>query len=358
MTLLLTNEDADEILTMNECIDALEGAYRDIARGIATPGGRSVMVSETGQGDGVYALKMLGGIVPSLGVGAIRINSDILTWPESGGAKRRVKLPKAPGGRWVGLVLLFDINTGEPLAIFPDGVVQRMRVAGTSGLGVKYMAREDATIAALIGSGWQAGSQVAALCAVRDIKLIRCFSPNAARRQAFCQEMAAKMGVEMIPAPSAEAAVRGADIVLCATNSVGNVLDRDWIGPGMHITAIRDGEIAPAAIAAADIVVIHHPANLSADHIDAPEGLTIPDQSREATSRDELKDLSGAPVLADVIIGKAAGRNSDADLTCFLNYHGLGFQFAAAGAAFFRKARAEGRGRELPTEWFTEDVHP
>ena len=358
MTLLLTNEDADEILTMNECIDALEGAYRDIARGIATPGERSVMLSETGQEDGIYALKMLGGVVPSLGVGAIRINSDILTWPEAGGSMRRVKLPKAPGGRWVGLVLLFDINTGEPLAIFPDGVVQRMRVAGTSGLGVKYMAREDATIAALIGSGWQAGSQVAALCAVREIALIRCFSPNAARREAFCQEMAAKTGVEMIPATSAEEAVRGADIVLCATNSVGNVLFNDWIGPGAHITTIRDGEIEPAAIAAADIVVIHHPANLSAAHIDAPDGLTIPDQSREATSTDELKDLSGAPVLADVIAGKAKGRNSDADLTCFLNYHGLGFQFAAAGAAFFRKARAEGRGRELPTEWFTEDVHP
>jgi ornithine cyclodeaminase/alanine dehydrogenase-like protein (mu-crystallin family) len=355
MTLLLTNEDADEILTMNECIAALEQAYRDISRGVATPGERSVMVSETGHDDGIYALKMLGGVVPSLGVGAIRINSDILTWPETGGAKRRVKLPKAPGGRWVGLVLLFDITTGEPLAIFPDGVVQRMRVAGTSGLGVKYMAREDATTAAIIGSGWQAGSQVPALCAVREIERIRCFSPTAAHREAFCQEMAAKTGVEMTPAPSAEEAVRGADIVLCATNAVGNLLYEDWIGPGMHITAIRDGEIEPAAIAAADIVVIHHPANLSAAHIDSPADLTIPDQNREAVSRDELKDLSGAPVLADVIAGKAAGRNSDDDLTCFL---GLGFQFAAAGAAFYRKARAEGRGRELPTEWFTEDVHP
>ena len=358
MTLLLTNEDADEILTMNECMDALEGAYRDISRGIATPGERAVMLSETGQEDGIYALKMLGGIVPSLGVGAIRTNSDILTWPEEGGAKRRVKLPKAPGGRWVGLVLLFDINTGEPLAIFPDGVVQRMRVAAASGLGVKYMAREDASTAALIGAGWQAGSQVPALCAVRYIKLIRCFSPNAARREAFCKEMAAKTGVEIIPVASAEEAVRGADIVLCATNSVGNVLFNDWISPGAHITTIRDGEIEPAAIAAADIVVIHHPGNLSDAHIDAPKGLKIPDQSNEATSRDELKDLSEASVLADVIAGKAVGRSSDDDLTCFLNYHGLGFQFAAAGAAFYRKARAEGRGRELPTEWFTEDVHP
>jgi ornithine cyclodeaminase/alanine dehydrogenase-like protein (mu-crystallin family) len=358
MTLLLTNEDVDEILTMNECIAALELAYRDIARGAATPGGRSVMVGETGQEDGIYALKMLGGVVPSLNVSAIRINSDIITWPEAGGVKRRVKMPKAPGGRWVGLVLLFDTNSGEPLAIFPDGVLQRMRVAATSGLGVKYMAREDAKTAALIGAGWQAGSQVPALCAVRDIERIRCFSPNAARREAFCQEMTAKTGVEVIPAPSAEEAVRGADIVLCATNNVGNVLYKDWIGPGMHITTIRDGEIEPAAIAAADIVVIHDPANLTADHIDIPAGLTMPDQISEAASMDELKDLAGAPVLADVINGKVAGRNSDADLTCFVNNHGLGFQFAAAGAAFYRKARAEGRGRELPTEWFTEDVHP
>ncbi len=88
MTLLLTNEDADDILTMNECIDALEGAYRYIARGIATPGGRSVMLSETGQEDGIYALKMLGGVVPSLGIGAIRINSDSIPRPAITGRSR------------------------------------------------------------------------------------------------------------------------------------------------------------------------------------------------------------------------------------------------------------------------------
>ena len=75
-------------------------------------------------------------------------------------------------------------------------------------------------------------------------------------------------------------------------------------------------------------------------------------------SSPELKDIASAPVLADVVAGKVSGRTADDQVTCFLNYHGLGFQFAATGMAFYKKARDLGKGRELPTEWFTENVHP
>jgi ornithine cyclodeaminase/alanine dehydrogenase-like protein (mu-crystallin family) len=74
------------------------------------------------------------GVVPKLGVGAIRLNSDILTFPSISDVKRRVKVPAAPNERYTGLVLLFSTTTGEPLAIFPDGMVQPMRVAATTAL--------------------------------------------------------------------------------------------------------------------------------------------------------------------------------------------------------------------------------
>ena len=157
---------------------------------------------------------------------------------------------------------------------------------------------------------------------------------------------------------SAEAAVKGADIVLCATNSVGNVFIRDWVEPGMHLGTIRDGELEPAAIAAADVLVIHDPENLGDSHILTTGSIAIPDQETEAASSPELKHVASAPVLADVVAGKVSGRTADDQVTCFLNYHGLGFQFAATGAAFYNKARELGKGRELPTEWFTENVHP
>ena len=357
LTLLLSNEDAEDILTMDECLDALDQSYRELSNGLARSARRSDIVTKTPSDDAVYSLKMMGGVVPGLEVAVVRINSDILTWPETDGVKRRVKVPSAPGDRWVGLVLLFSIQNSEPLAIFPDGVVQRMRVGGASGLGVKYLARKNAKSVALIGSGWQAGAQAMAAATVRDLETICCFSPNQENREAFCREMEPNIGVEIRPMDSAQAAVKDADIVLCATNSFGNVFTRNWIEPGMHLGAIRDGELEPAAIAAADVLVIHDVENLSNSHILPTGNLSIPDQGKEVTSDPKLKDVAGAPLLADVVAGKVKGRTGDDQVTCFLNYHGLGFQFAAAGMAFYKKARELGRGRELPTEWFTEDVH-
>ncbi len=117
--------------------------------------------------DAIYGLKSMDGVVPKLGVGAIRINSDIVTNPMVGNTRRRVKVPAAPNDRYVGLVLLFSTHNGEPLAIFPDGVLQRMRVGATNGLGVKYMARENVeTLAILVPAGRRRrNSPPPALCA-------------------------------------------------------------------------------------------------------------------------------------------------------------------------------------------------
>ena len=181
MTLILSNDDAEKLLTMPECIDVLEEAYAELAEGRGVSRTRSDCFAPTSREDALYSLKSMDGIIPKFGVGAVRINSDIVTWPKRGNNVRREKIPAAPGNRYVGLVLLFSTETGEPLAIFPDGVMQRMRVGAANGLGVKYLARQDAKTVAILGSGWQAGAQLMAVCAVRDITTIRCFSPNAAQ---------------------------------------------------------------------------------------------------------------------------------------------------------------------------------
>src|SRR6266550_6407076 len=104
------------------------------------------------------------------------------------------------------------------LANFPDGVVQRMRVGAANGLGVKYLARQDARQVGILGSGWQAGAQLMAVCAVRDIETISCFSPNRANREAFSREWNAKLGVKVVPVQTPEEAMGNADIAMCATN--------------------------------------------------------------------------------------------------------------------------------------------
>ena len=148
--------------------------------------------------DAVYSLKSMDGIIPKFGIGAVRIDSDIVTWPKRGNTMHRVKVPAA-NGRYVGLVLLFSSESGEPLAILPDGMLQRIRVGATNGLGVKYLARTDAKSVGILGSGWQAGAQLMAVCAVRRIETIRCFSPNRDHRVAFAREMSSILGIAVEP---------------------------------------------------------------------------------------------------------------------------------------------------------------
>lgn len=356
--LVLSNEDAERLLSMGECMDALATAYRDAAEGTALNGRRSDMLTRTAREDAVYCLKLVGGVVPSLKVGSLRLNSDILTFPETDGRRRKVKVPAAPGNRWVGLVLLFSTETGEPLAIFPDGVVQRFRVGGASGLAVRHMAREDARIAAIIGTGWQAGAQAMAVAAARPIEEIRCFSPNPESRARFAQEMTALLGIRVVPAQSAEAAVAGADIVLCATNSLQPVLRREWLEPGMHVGSIRDRELPPEVLKAVDRVIIHDPDNMGSDHLVIARGVEYREGTKEIVGDPELLALTRSPSLAELVAGKVPGRTSPDEITCFLNYHGVGYQFAATGAVLYAKALAAGAGHALPGEWFTETVHP
>lgn len=357
MTLILSNDEVEAVLTMPECIAAIEDAYVELSEGRAVSRRRSDSIVPTSRPDALYSLKTMDGVAPKLGVAAVRINSDILTWPERGGVRRRVKVPAAPGHRYVGLVLLFSCETGEPLAIFPDGVAQRMRVGAANGLAARHLAREDSATVGLIGSGWQAGAQLMAITAVRPIERVRCFSPNRENREAFCREMTAALGVEVTPVSAPEAAFRGADVAMCATSSIENVFFERWVEPGMHLSSIKRAEIEAGAVGKAAITVIH-------SHDTAPlqvttKGLHVPEE--EAGKGGALSpeiDFDSLPTLPDLAAGKVAGRQAAGDVTCFLNNIGIGYQFAAIGALIHRNARKAGLGNELPTDWFTEDVHP
>jgi ornithine cyclodeaminase/alanine dehydrogenase-like protein (mu-crystallin family) len=261
-------------------------------------------------------------------------------------------VPAAPGTRYVGLVLLFSTQTGEPLAILPDGVVQRMRVGAISGLAAKYLARADAGEVALLGTGWQAGGQAAAIAAVRNIKQIRCYSPERQRREAFANEMSAKLGIQIVPAATAKEAVRRADIVLCATNSLQPVLPAAWLEPGMHVSSLSRLELDPSVVAAADVVFTH---------VREADGRIVrtagADLARDTEQRKAELSLtigqSTRPELSDLLLGRAPGRGGDSDITLFFNYSGLGYQFAATGHVIYRRARELGLGRELDTTLFT-----
>jgi alanine dehydrogenase len=357
MTLILSNEDVAQLLTMRDCIDVLEDVYVELHEGRGVNRVRSDCMVPTGQGGAVYSLKSMDGVIPKLGIGAVRIDSDVVTWPQQGNAMRRVKVPAAPNARYVGLVLLFSSDTGEPLAILPDGVMQRMRVGATNGLGAKYLARKNASSVGILGSGWQAVAQLMAVCAVRKISSIRCYSPSSEQCRAFAEHMSTELDVAIKPVEQPEDAIGGADIVMCATNSIDNIFFARWIEPGMHLSSIKVPEIEMAAIRDADRVVIHT-RDANPLHV-VSKDLAVPERAEnKGWKLGEAIDFKTTPTLPDLITGRAEGRGSDREVTCFLNNLGMGYQFAAAGAVVYRKAKANGVGHELPTDWFTQDVHP
>jgi ornithine cyclodeaminase/alanine dehydrogenase-like protein (mu-crystallin family) len=357
MTLILSNDDVAKVLTMSDCIAVMEEAYVELAEGRGISRTRSDCFTPTARADALYSLKSMDGVVPRLGIGAVRINSDIVTWPKRGNTMRREKVPAAPGARYVGLVLLFSVENGEPLAILPDGVMQRMRVGAANGLGIKFLARKNAKVVGILGSGWQAGAQLMAACAVREIETIRCFSPYAENRETFAAQISETLGVPVTPVGQPEEATQGADIVMCATNSIDHIFSAHSIEPGMHITSIKRPEIDVGAVKRADRVVIHwnEPAPI---HV-AAKGVVIEEkvEGRGWALAGEI-DFDKLPTLPDLVVGRVEGRRRDDEVTCFINNIGLGYQFAAAGAVVYRKARDMGLGHDLPTDWFTEDVHP
>ncbi|MEE2997593.1 MAG: ornithine cyclodeaminase family protein [Pseudomonadota bacterium] len=354
MTLILNNQNVRDLLTMEDVINVLEFAYKELAEGRGALRRRSdTIVTSDAAADAIYALKSMDGIAPSLGVSAIRINSDIITHPKVGDNFRRVKVPAAPGQRYTGLVLLFSTETGEPLAIFPDGEVQPMRVAGTSALASQYLAKDGARSVALIGTGWQAQAQLRAIDTVHEIADYRVYSTQKENRDRFAMEWSEKLGTQIRSCDSAEEAVAGTDIVLLATNSVDHVARDVWLEPGMHVSSIKSPEISGDVINQCDVVVCHVPHGRPTLEFGA--GASLPNTS--GLDVDGLAaeiGLDDLPTLADIVSGKVPGRTSDDQITCFLNILGLGYQFAAVGSVLHRKAKEAGMGNQIPTDWLTQ----
>jgi alanine dehydrogenase len=276
----------------------------------------------------------------------VRINSDILIYPEIGGSRRREKFPAA-GGRYVGLLLLFSTADGAPLLICPDAVMQRMRVGATNAIAAKFLAPKTVRRVAILGSSGQAEAQLLGLDALYPLEEIRIFSPDRAHRERFARSMSGKIGKTVRPCETGAAACEGAEIVACATNALEPVFFKDWLARGMYVSTIRPGatEIERAAWSEFDRMAVFN----RADYVLAlaTHGMKRADADGETLPPD-------LPTLPEIVAGRKPGRARDDETICFVNNLGMGYQFAATGALVYQQARALGLGRELPTEWFTQ----
>jgi ornithine cyclodeaminase len=207
---------------MPQLLDAVEAAYRDVAAGRD----RSPIRSRIPIGAG-----------------------DMILMPgwRDGGERASVKLVSyMPGNAARGLptihavVVVFDAASGEPLAVLDGSTLTAMRTGAASGVGTRLLARQDAKVLSLFGVGAQAAWQVRAVMAARPIEELRVFARTAGRRDAFAAEMGQELGsaVRVLAAASAEAAVRGADVICCATTSSEPIFSASWVSPGTHVNAV------------------------------------------------------------------------------------------------------------------------
>ena len=158
---------------MDNCLRHLEAAYKELSDGTAVNRPRSDLYLPATSSGGFYCFKTMEGGLTREKVVALRINSDVIKWEEKAGRIIKDKVPAAPGNKWVGLVLLFSAETGELWQFFPDGIIQGIRVAASSALAARFLAREDSAIVGILGSGWQARAHAKAMCSVRAIKKSR-----------------------------------------------------------------------------------------------------------------------------------------------------------------------------------------
>jgi alanine dehydrogenase len=353
MTLILNNDEVRKALSVKECLEVMEESYREQAhsRAVNRPTCHSYLAHSLP--NSTYSFKSVDGGVGKLGVLALRVTSDIVQEQEIHGSVRLEKVPLAGNGLFVGLVQLFSTETGELLAIMPDGLIQQTRVGVTSALGMKIMARKNSEVLGLIGSGGQAKSHYRFMTAVMPIKKVRVFSPNPEHRKSFVEEMAKETGVPGEPVGSAQEAVNGCDVICSATNSSRPVVEPDWLKPGVHYNSIREFETDLRVLEKCDVVAIH--TQFGGIFHYQPPGVI---DDMPGVRREQPRDWSKFPEISDLIAGKTPGRTSDRQITFFLNNIGTGVQFAAMGYCAYKAAKEKGFGHEIPSEWFMQDIKP
>lgn len=375
--LIIDNETVFQLLTMQDCIRVQEEAFRKLPAGGAIHRPRIDVYYPCEREDGYFRWGSMEGA--NDGYFAIRMKSDIVTWPrDEHGNWTEDKYCREPG-TYCGIIFLVSTRNGEPLAFIHDGILQHMRVGGGAGIGAKYLSREDTHVVGMLGSGGMARTFLTAFKCVRDIRLCKVFSPSPERREAFAAEMSQRLGMEVRAVDSARDAVRGVDLLSSCTDSMRPVYDADWIEKGMHVTNLGRREVPDEAIGRFDVVVRQGTAGLQmrqTERFQAERGHSpaafiggTAEQMRRIPPKNEQPGLGGdspefmdrgrggdKPEFADLVTGKCSGRTSRDQVTFYRNVGNQGVQFSSVGGWVYAQAVKYAKGRTIPTEWLLQSV--
>ncbi len=354
MTIIITDEDVRRLLPMRECIDAMRVAFRDFADGGAVNWPRVRYLAKHPDPDRRYLANIHVGAVPSVGVACVRAGSQIILPPTAGRDRRTYENPQA--FNW-GFVILFSIETAEPLALLHEFHLSGMRVGATTAVAVDEIARPDAQVLGLFGTGKQAHCALEAIALVRPICRVNVYSPNPEHRERFGHEMS-RDGLMVTPVADACAAVAGADIVCCATTAMAPVFDGATLEDGQLVVSIANSdvtnkrsEVDRKTYERANCVVVNDWESV----VDNDQSELLEPIEAGVISRDRVHEL-GDLLNGKVSINQPRRGETGDGIVYYKNNSGLAIQFAAAGGILYRKAKAEGSNRVIPTEWLGSDL--
>ena len=319
MALYLSDKEVAELLPMAECIDVLDKLFSYAGAGLAENVPRS-------------RIRLPGGFLHFLAGASMG--------PELQGFGYKA-YSTFPGGASKFLMMLYDGQTGELLSVMDARALGQIRTGAASGLATRYMARADASTVGIIGTGYQARTQLEAICCVRDVKQVRAFSRAREKRDSFSARMSERLGVDVTPVESPEECVAGADIALTVTSSRDPVLKGEWLDEGIHVNAAGGNhwmrrELDDKAVERAGLIVVDDLEQAKAECGD----LIWP--AERGTFR-----WSMAHELGEVVSGRLAGRPDNATITLFES-QGVAIEDVAAALHVYHKARDRGMGQDLP----------
>jgi ornithine cyclodeaminase len=313
----LTEKHVEQLLTMPIAIEAVEQALKDraLSHAVDVPRVRAHIPAGT--------LHMVLGAAPELGFIGFKGYYGL----------------RGKGARYY--LNLFNSNTGRLDAIIDASYIGMMRTGAASGVASRYMAREDASVVAMIGAGKQAIGQVEAVCQVRAIREVRVYNRTPARAEKFCALMASRINVPLKIVATVAEAVRGADIINLVTKAAAPVLAGSLLEPGQHINAAGSNALSRREI---DEECVRRCNRIVVDS--------------RGTARQECGDLlplvekglldwESLPELGEVITGRVKGRTGKDEITLYES-HGMAIQDIYAGARILALARAQGIGADLP----------
>lgn len=353
MPLLIDNEVASKVLSMQDCMEGLESIYKEEGSGGAVNRNKSTIHMPTKDPKLWYRYVSMEGGSQKLGVVALRIKTDMVYWKAVNGIHRELWYTSEIG-KYGGLVLLFSAENGELLAILNDGFIQHMRIVGTYGLGAKYMSRPDTETVGMLGSGEMARGYLEALSLVRRVRKVKVFSPTRENREKYAREMGEKLQLEVIPVESIEEAAKDVDHLASMTDAIDPIIYPQLLSEGIHLCTVTAHEMTPDAYRRIDRMVAHRTA--VSEHLFTTQELRPRQLGGSHNKTVEWESVVPIkPTFSDVLLGYASGRGSEKEITYFLT-EGMGTQFVAAAWVVCKNAKEQGLGKEVPLEWFLQDI--